>query len=42
LEPDHSTIAGFIGKDAERIKGIFGQVLLECDELGLIKGEMAA
>jgi transposase len=39
---DHTTIAKFIVKSSERIKGLFSEVLLYCNELGLIGGDMFA
>jgi transposase len=42
FEPDHDTIAAFISTNREGVKDIFSQVLLQCDELDLITGEMYA
>jgi hypothetical protein len=39
---DHTTIAKFIVRNSERIKGLFAEVLLYCNELGLIGGDMFA
>jgi len=41
-EPDHDTIATFISTNSEAVKDLFVQVLLQCDELKLITGEMFA
>jgi transposase len=41
-EPDHDTIAHFISSQAEAVKKLFSQVLLECYSLGLIGGELFA
>jgi hypothetical protein len=41
-EPDHDTIATFISTNGEAVKDLFVQVLMQCDELELIKGEMFA
>jgi hypothetical protein len=41
-EPDHDTIATFISTNNEAVKDLFTQVLLQCDELELITGEMFA
>ena len=41
-EPDHDTIAAFISRNSEAVKNLFIQVLLQCDELELITGEMFA
>jgi transposase len=38
LTPDHSTIAAFVSKSPTKIEGLFVQVVLECDELGLVGG----
>lgn len=40
--PDHSTIAAFISKMEKEIKGIFCDILIVCDEMGLIGGTMFA
>ena len=37
-QPDHSTIAAFVGKLEGRIEGIFSQILLVCHEEGLLSG----
>jgi len=42
MEPDHSTIADFISKNSEAVEELFVQVLLQCQELDLITGEMFA
>ena len=39
-EPDHSVIADFVSKNSVAVKELFAQVLLQCDELDLITGEM--
>ena len=41
-EPDHDTIATFITTNREAVKNLFVQVIMECDELELITGEMFA
>jgi transposase len=41
-EPDHDTLANFISTNSEAVKDLFTQVLLQCDELELITGEMFA
>jgi transposase len=41
-EPDHDTIATFISRNSEAVRDLFTQVLLQCDELELITGEMFA
>jgi hypothetical protein len=41
-EPDHDTIAHFISSQADAVKNLFSQVLLTCDSLGLIGGDMVA
>ena len=41
-EPDHSTIATFISTSSEAVKDLFTQVLMQCDKLELITGEMFA
>jgi len=41
-EPDHSTIAEFISTNSEAVKELFVQVLMQCQELDLITGEMFA
>jgi transposase len=41
-EPDHATIAAFVSGNSEAIKDLFAQVILQCSELDLIKGEMFA
>jgi transposase len=41
-EPDHDTIAAFISMNSEAVKDLFTQVVLQCDELELIIGEMFA
>ncbi|MFH1288180.1 MAG: transposase [bacterium] len=40
--PDHSTIAAFISKMEKEIKGIFCDILIVCEEMGLIGGTMFA
>jgi transposase len=39
---DHATIARFVSGNGDRIKKLFSEVLLYCNELGLIGGEMFA
>ena len=41
-EPDHATIAAFISTNNEEVKDLFVKVLMQCQELNLITGEMAA
>jgi len=41
-EPDHATIAVFISTNSEEVKDLFVKVLMQCQELNLITGEMAA
>ena len=41
-EMDHSTIADFVSSNSENIKKVFAEILLVCQELGLIRGEMFA
>ena len=41
-EPDHDTIATFISTNGTAVKELFTQVLLQCDGLDLITGEMFA
>jgi transposase len=38
IQPDHSTLAGFIGKLTGRIEVIFSEILLVCHEEGLLSG----
>ena len=40
FEPDHDTIAAFISTNNEAVNGLFVQILMQCDELDLITGEM--
>ena len=42
FEPDHDTIAGFLTTNGEAVKNLFTQVLMQCDKLKLINGEMFA
>lgn len=42
LQPDHSTIADFISRSPEAIAELFSQIVLMCDELGLIGKDMFA
>jgi len=42
IEPDHDTIATFISTNTEAVKDLFMQILLQCQELKLITGEMFA
>ena len=37
-EPDHSTIAGFVSSLREEIRPLFRDVLLVCEEMGLLGG----
>ena len=41
-EPDHDTIAAFISMNNGAVNELFTQVLLQCQELNLITGEMFA
>ena len=41
-EPDHATIAEFISSNEQAVGDLFVQVVLQCDELDLITGEMFA
>ena len=40
MEPDHSSIAAFISSNNEAINELFVQILMQCDELDLITGEV--
>jgi transposase len=42
LQPDHSTVADFISRAPEAITELFSQIVLMCDQLGLIGKEMFA
>ena len=42
MEPDHDTIAAFISTNSEAVNDLFVQILLQCQELDLITGEMFA
>ena len=42
LRPDHSTLADFVSRSPEPIAELFSQVVLMCDQLGLIGKEMFA
>jgi hypothetical protein len=42
LRPDHATIARFVSRMENHITSLFQQLLLYCDELGLISGEHLA
>jgi transposase/C4-type Zn-finger protein len=42
LQPDHSTLSDFISRSPEAITDLFSQVVLMCDQLGLIGKEMFA
>ncbi len=42
LQPDHSTLADFISRAPDAIVDLFGQVVLTCNQLGLIGKEMFA
>ncbi len=42
LTPDHSTIAAFVSKSPERLESLFVQIVVECDYLGLIGGDVFA
>lgn len=41
-KPDHATIAAFISRSPEAIQAVFGEVLLVCDEAGLIGRDLFA
>jgi len=41
-EPDHATIAQLISANSEAVKDLFAQILLQCQKLTLITGEMFA
>ncbi len=41
-KPDHATIAAFVGRSPEAIQSVFREVLLVCDQMGLIGKEMFA
>ena len=41
-EPDHATFADFISRNDKEVNELFTEVLLQCDELDLICGEMFA
>jgi transposase len=41
-EPDHDTIAHFISSNSDAVKDLFTQILMQCDQLGLIRGKMFA
>ena len=42
LQPDHSTLADFVSRSPEAITDLFSQVVLMCDNLGLIGKDMFA
>ena len=42
LQPDHSTLADFISRSPEAIADLFSQIVLTCDQLGLIGKDMFA
>lgn len=42
LHPDHSTVADFISRSPEAIADLFSQIVLMCDQLGLIGKDMFA
>jgi transposase len=42
LQPDHSTLADFVSRSPEAIADMFSQVVLICDQLGLIGKDMFA
>ena len=42
LQPDHSTISDFISRSPEAISNLFSQIVLICDQLGLIGKDMFA
>jgi transposase len=42
LTPDHSTIAAFVSKSPERLEKLFVEIVLACDDLGLIGGDVFA
>ena len=41
-KPDHATIAAFISRSPEAIEAVFGEVLLICDQAGLIGRDLFA
>jgi transposase len=41
-EPDRDTVARFVPSNAQAMKTLFSEVLLKCNELGLIGGELFA
>jgi len=41
-DPDHATIAAFVSTNISEVKALFIQVLMQCNELDLITGEMFA
>ena len=41
-QPDHRTVAGFVSSMKEEVKSIFRDVLLVCEEEGLLKGTFFA
>ena len=42
LQPDHSTISDFITRSPEAISDLFSQIVLVCDQLGLVGKDMFA
>ena len=40
IEPDHDTIAAFVSTNSKAVQDLFVRILLQCDELNLITGEM--
>ena len=42
LQPDHSTVADFVSRSPQAIADLFGQIVLMCDQLGLIGKDMFA
>jgi len=42
LEPHYTTISNFVSGMSGEIEKVFGQVLMVCDRMGLIKGKMFA
>ncbi|EGW52878.1 IS1182 family transposase [Candidatus Endoriftia persephonae] len=42
LQPDHSTLADFVSRSPEAVADLFSQIVLMCDQLGLIGKEMFA
>lgn len=42
LRPDHSTVADFVSRSPDAVADLFSQIVLMCDQLGLIGKEMFA